>query len=697
MELLCPAGNQSHIDVALENNVDAVYGGLKEWNARHKALNFSINEYNEVIKKLHANNIKFFLTLNTLVLDNEMIDIIQFLKEPTTELPDAFIVADIGLIKELKKEFPNIELHFSTQFGIHNLDDIELAISLNADRVILARELTKSEIDYLRANTSIDIECFIWGSQCLSYSGLCFFGSLMNGGSGNRGKCIITCRDVYSIDNNEGHLLYIPDLDCTNLLPELSEIDCIKLEGRRRPAAELDKIIKQIKNKDISKNETGFIYGKKVKDNNLYENINSRTKPIFKGNELDEISPYDIFMEFENNHPLKFSRDLQNENVYYVYSEYKKPYSLYNKNLSLDLTIRDGYIEEILYLNYKGEGKTFSDEYGSLSDYYEEISIDQLVNKIEHIYPSINVYKIKYKRNKDNKYLINKNVLTELLEFTKNDYQDKKIISKKNNFGGIQKLYLETNDLNVVSKFINQDYVKIIYSIGSKENLKVIDTITEKYGDKIIYKLPIFNWDSEDLTDYYIHLENKEVMFTKVSQLFKTKHLTFKRKYVDYSIYVWNKNALEYLKSYDIDVFTVSPELSFEQNIKIFDNSNIQFIIGGKLPLVYTRQCFDHLYGCMGCTYGKSKCIQNKDKEMDFKIICEKDHRFLISNVPILNDFTKHNCNNLMTFRYVTYGHTLSEIEESVEMFKNNDYYSFMKNNEIWKDSYECNLLEGRD
>lgn len=159
MELLSPVGNRSHIDVALKNKVGAVYGGLKEWNARHKALNFSIDEYNEVVKKLHESDIKFFLTLNTLVLDNEVLDIIKFLKEPTTELPDAFIIADIGLINELKKEFPNIELHFSTQFGIHNLDDIELAISLGASRVILARELTKSEIDHLRTNTSIDIEC----------------------------------------------------------------------------------------------------------------------------------------------------------------------------------------------------------------------------------------------------------------------------------------------------------------------------------------------------------------------------------------------------------------------------------------------------------------------------------------------------------------------------------------------------------
>lgn len=521
----------------------------------------------------------------------------------------------------------------------------------------------------------------------------------MNGGSGNRGKCIITCRDVYSVNKNEGHLLYIPDLDCTNLLPELSDIDCIKLEGRRRPASELDQIIKQIKNGDKSENETGFIYGKKVKDNNLYENINSRTKPIFKGNDLGKISPYDIFMEFKNSKPFKFSKEIHNENVYYVYSEYKKQYSLYEKNLSLDLNIKNQYIEEILYLNYKGSGKTFSDDFGSINDYYEEITIDQLVNKLEKINPKINVYKVKYKRNKEDKYFINADVLNELLKYTEEDYRDVAFANEKvcTNFNGIKNLYLETNDLEVVSKFADHEFVKIIYNIGSKENLKNIKLIVDKFEDKIVYKLPIFNWNSDDLMDYYKQLENKEVMFTKVSQLYKTKDLVFKKKYVDYPIYVWNKKTLSYLKQYNIDIFTASPELSFNQNKEILETVNIQFVIGGKIPLVYTRQCFEHLYGCNGCSFGKSKCMTNKDKEMDFKIICETDHRFIINDIPTLNDFTKQCCDDSMTFRYVAYGHTLTEIEESVEMFKEKDYYSIMMKNSIWEKSYECNLLEGRD
>ena len=166
MEILSPAGNLDHIDVALDNKVSAVYGGLKNWNARHKATNFTVEEYNESVRKLRENNIKFYLTLNTLVLDHEIDEIISFLKDDNTVLPDAFIVTDIGLIKKLNEEFPEVELHFSTQFGNHNLDDLDFMKSLGGKRAILARELTKTEIDNLRDNSDVDLECFVWGSQC---------------------------------------------------------------------------------------------------------------------------------------------------------------------------------------------------------------------------------------------------------------------------------------------------------------------------------------------------------------------------------------------------------------------------------------------------------------------------------------------------------------------------------------------------
>ena len=112
MEILSPASNMEHIDVAIDYKANAVYGGLKKWNARNKAINFDDNEYNILIEKLHKHNIKFFLTLNILVFDDEIEEIIEFLKN--NSLPDAFIVTDIGLIQRLYEEFPNVRVFVLT-------------------------------------------------------------------------------------------------------------------------------------------------------------------------------------------------------------------------------------------------------------------------------------------------------------------------------------------------------------------------------------------------------------------------------------------------------------------------------------------------------------------------------------------------------------------------------------------------------
>ena len=329
MEILSPSSNMEHIKVAIDHKANAVYGGIKKWNARNKAINFSNEEYNYLINELHKHGIKFFLTLNILMLDEEIDEAIEFLKNNT--LPDSFIVTDIGLIRRLKSEFPNVPLHFSTQFGAHNIDDVNYVKSLGGSRAILARELTLDEINKIEKNTDIELECFVWGSQCLSFSGLCFFGTLINGGGGNRGKCIITCRDIYSVNNELGHYLYVPDMDHINLISKLNKIDCLKLEGRRRNPKEIASILDQINNKIESNNNSGYLYGTDVKDNHLYENINRRSKPICKASEVKNICDNDICIEFIESIPVKFSKEYNNPNVMYMYSEIKKDYKINKK------------------------------------------------------------------------------------------------------------------------------------------------------------------------------------------------------------------------------------------------------------------------------------------------------------------------------------------------------------------------------
>lgn len=693
MEILSPASNLEHVKIAIDENSNAVYGGLKKWNARNKAINFSDSEYNYIIDLLHENNIKFFLTLNILMLDEEIEEVINFLKN--NKLPDAFIVTDIGLITELHKEFPNVPLHFSTQFGAHNIDDVNYIESLNGERAILSRELTLDEINKIKENVNIELECFIWGSQCISFSGLCFFGTLINGGGGNRGKCIITCRDVYSVNNVDGNYLYVPDMDCINLINKLNDIHCLKLEGRRRPPEEIKDILNQINNKINSENNIGYLNGISVKDNKLFEQINKRIKPVMQANKLKNISIYDVCVEYENDIPIKFSKDYDNPNVKYVYSEIKKDYLLNKKNISIDVSLsNDNKVTEILYVNHKGEGHTFV----SNDESFIPLELDSFINGIESINDNINLYKIKYKKQSNKVIEISVNLYKEVINYIINDCTEKEF-KLCNNEVKFNKIYLDTNDLNVIDKFVDDEFVKIIYDISCVDNLKKIDNIISLYSDKIIYKLPIFNWKSDNLTEYYKKLENKEVMFTRFTQIYLTKNIKFKKKYTDYLIYIWNKKSLSYLEQYGIDEYTASPELSFYQNKEIFSNKNYQTILCGKLPLVYTRNCFGHIFGCKNChnNYQNKKNIKNVDKNLDFEIYCNSDYRYLLNSNPILNDFSKFDIPSNISFRYISLNQDMNTIIETIEMLKKQNYYENMKNSLFWKESYECNMLEGKD
>lgn len=692
MEILSPASNMKHIQVAIDEKANAVYGGLKKWNARNKAINFTDEEYNLLIDKLHQNNIKFFLTLNILMLDNEIEDVIHFLKN--NKLPDAFIVTDLGLSKELKKTFPNIPLHFSTQFGAHNIDDVNYIKSINGERAILARELTIDEINNIKSNTDIELECFIWGSQCLSFSGLCFFGTLINGGGGNRGKCIITCRDVYSVNNVKGHHLYVPDMNAINLISKLDKIDCLKLEGRRRSPNEISSVLNDIINHINSKKDVGYLFGTSLMENKLYEKINTRTSPFMKASDLENINSNDICIKYLNDIPYEFSTDYNDPNVKYVYTEVKKPYDINKKNISLDLTIENNDIKEILYMNYKGDGHTFFIN----DDDLIEFNIEDFVTNIESKNSDINIYKIKYKRSNSNILKINKYKYKELINYILNDCASRKYISVKNDIV-FRSIYLETNDINVIDEFIEDKFVKVIYDIATVNNLKNINSVVKKYGDKIIYKLPLFNWNSESLLPFLKLLENKEIMFTRFTQIYLCKNISFKKKYTDYTIYIWNKKTLAYLKENGIDEFTISPELSYETSKNIFENEHIQAVVAGKLPLVYTRNCFGHLFNCKNCKKNQciKKALKNEDKKLDFEILCNDDYRYILNKEPMLNDYSKVVTTDNTGFRYLTFGQSLDVIKKSVECFKNTNYYTNLKKNDFWLNSYECNLFEGKE
>ncbi len=233
MELLLPAGKREHIYAAFEYGGDACYLGVGSFNARTGAENFSIDDYRKFLFYGRKKNRKLYLTFNTLLKNSEIKNVFSILEEIYDLNPDGVIVQDMGLASLIKREFPKIPLISSTQLGIHNVSGVKFAEDFGFKRVILSRELTIKEIEAIKRNTSIEIEVFIHGAMCYSYSGFCFASSFIGGHSGNRGKCSQVCRMFFEGDL-KGYIFNLKDLAGFDYVKTLYEIgvDSLKVEGR---------------------------------------------------------------------------------------------------------------------------------------------------------------------------------------------------------------------------------------------------------------------------------------------------------------------------------------------------------------------------------------------------------------------------------------------------------------------------------
>ena len=191
-ELLSPAGDFECLQAAVQNGADAIYLGASTFSARASATNFDFNTLKEAILYAHLRGVKVHLALNILLKEDEFEEAAMIAKFAYESGIDAIIVQDLGLASFLIKNFTNLPIHGSTQMTIHNLDGVKKLENLGFSRVVLSRELNIEEIKNITNNSNIEIEAFVHGALCISYSGQCLFSSMVGGRSGNRGKCART-------------------------------------------------------------------------------------------------------------------------------------------------------------------------------------------------------------------------------------------------------------------------------------------------------------------------------------------------------------------------------------------------------------------------------------------------------------------------------------------------------------------------
>ena len=198
VELLAPAGNFECLKAAINNGANAVYLGGKNFSARAFANNFDENELIEAVKYAHLRNVKIYVTLNTLLNEKEFNNAIKMADLYYSNNVDALLIQDLGLYYYLKNKYPDFELHCSTQMHIHNLEGVRTAKKLGFKRVVLAREST---LDFIReaSKQGVEIETFVHGAICVSYSGQCLMSSVTKNRSANKGMCAQCCRLKYKL------------------------------------------------------------------------------------------------------------------------------------------------------------------------------------------------------------------------------------------------------------------------------------------------------------------------------------------------------------------------------------------------------------------------------------------------------------------------------------------------------------------
>lgn len=536
VELLAPAQNLACAKAAIIYGADAVYIGANSFGARKNASN-NLEDIKELVNFAHKYNVKIYVTVNTILNDNELKEAEKLINELYKIKVDALIIQDMGL---LELNLPPIELHASTQCNIRTLEKVKFFEDIGIKRAVLARELSLEKIKEIKQNTNIELECFIHGALCVSYSGNCYMSAYIGGRSANRGECAQACRKKYSITDEKGnfiikdkYLLSLKDLCLKDYIKELVDtgVKSFKIEGRLKDETYVKNVV---------------LYYRKLLD------------------EFDKTSDGVILSDFEPDINKTFNRG------YTTYFIEKNKYDIFNfdtpKSTGEFLGVADKISKNGFGINTdkkisNGDGLCFFVD-GELKGCY--------VNKIENniIYPNI----------------ILKNLKTGDKIYRNFDIEFEKTV-KNSKTKRLIKTDLVINDKEII---LNDGIysVKIPYRFDeiAQNKEKMIENIKasfKKTGDSIFYideiqiktdKIPFLkiSYMNELRRKLFEFLEEKRVENYKTNFFEKTKYTKYRDEFKDYRLNIHNKKAKEFYEKCEVKNIEYSPE-----STKDFKNKEI--------------------------------------------------------------------------------------------------------------------------
>ncbi|MCK9328418.1 MAG: U32 family peptidase [Candidatus Cloacimonetes bacterium] len=552
IELLLPAGHPEMALAAFEGGADAVYAGLDDFNARKKAKNFNYNELFTLIDYAHKINKKVYVTLNTLVKNNEIKKLIDVLLKLEQIKPDALIIQDWGLFYLLKKHFPELPIHASTQLGVHHSNNVKYCAKKGFERVILARELSLDELVSIQKDAETQLEIFVHGALCYSFSGYCLFSSFLGGMSANRGMCKQPCRRLFNLSNEQKYLFSLKDLMLIDFIPKLMEmnIHSLKIEGRLKSldyvynTAKAYKMVidnpkkideaKKILQNDLAREKTSYFMGQSVAD--------TFTKTPTVGKLLGRISFVD-----NNGFQLVLQYDLSiNSKLRIITGVDTDTHITDLKKLFL---IDD--MDELIKIDFAKKGQIV----------YIQYNKDKTLNPGDEVYLVSNPDLLKYKFsfNKTYSYKSNDSKKNKILK----DIKLPSIVSQN------QEIYLRVDQPDWLSVLPYDDLDGVLLNFTKKaweETNGLFDYILQNL-DKVIVELPLFIAESN--LDWYANQINllrykgiNKFCLSQLSQKMFFNNIVNNEKSLEYPLIMTNENvyllndvAIKYIQEEQIDSY----------------------------------------------------------------------------------------------------------------------------------------------
>lgn len=685
VELLSPAGNKECLKAAILGGADAVYLSGKEYGARKFAGNFDRKELVDAINYSHLYGVKVYVTVNTIIYENELESVFEYLKFLYINNVDAVIVQDIGIIKMIHDKLPELEVHASTQCHNHNQYGIELLKKLGVTRVVLDREMSLEEVK--KINNYIEIEVFIHGALCVCYSGCCLFSSMNGGRSGNRGECVQSCRMPYRLikDNNYintsgEYLLSTRELNTLNNLKEMIEsgINSFKIEGRMKSPSYvglvtklyrtyidkyynhedtkvLDEDLEKLKKLFNRKFTSGYI------NNDKY--IMNIETPNHQGIEIGKVIDVNknkitikLFKTLNQNDGIRF----KNSNKGMIVNK------LYNKNNLLtkkesDIVILDNKIglkyKDIVLktIDYELENSLKDLETRKVLVNYKvelyknkplKITLDDGINKAsytgelveESINSPISYEKIKYQLSKfgdtiyklnnieinmDNNIFISLKLLNQIRRELVDKLNKLRIGSKRN---------LNIYPLNIIDNNKKDNKIRLNVLVRNKDQIKacldsnIDDIYITDYNLYLEYKDKYNNlyYRTNRVNNSYKDIEIDKVLVTELGSINKYKD---KDIISDYYLNIVNRESINYLNSLKVSRVTLSVENDYNY-LKYIDLSkyNTEVIIYGRIELMITKYCplKLNLNNCSKCNIDNSNYYLEDKLKNKYPIIKDK-------------------------------------------------------------------------